>query len=83
MSTVNYGAELTEEESQAFRAKRLKEEIPKQIDDWLLRQAEGSAQRYLEAEQFLMDLDNLPWYKGWMWRIKTREFLRTRLKYNF
>jgi len=80
MSTTYYGGYFTEEESSIFR-ERLKN--TKQVDDWLLRRAEESQQKYLELEQFLMDLDDLPWYKTILIPYKIRAFLKTRLKYNF
>ena len=45
---------------------------------WLTEEVEGSTQRYMEAEDFIVELLNTPWYKRIFIGPKIIDFLKSR-----
>lgn len=57
---------------------------PEEKPDWLLTRAQATTDRYIEAEQFMMELAEMPWYQFRMFAgKKIAVFLESRKKYNF
>lgn len=52
-------------------------------NDWLMTRYEDTTERYIEAEQFIIELSKMPWYKMIFSYRKIINFLHTRSKYNF
>lgn len=48
---------------------------------WIFDKAETSTKRYIEAETFIMDIVDMPWYKKLFLNKKILFFLSTRKKY--
>ena len=50
---------------------------------WLMNKIECTSERYMEAEQMILNFARMPWYKRLWCRRKLLKFLKTRDKYNF
>jgi len=51
--------------------------------DWLMKKAEDCSTRYLEAEEFLMEVLKVPWWKKIFLTERILKFLKSRNKYKF
>ena len=61
-----------------------KDNLDDRKPDWLMTRMEQTTKRYIEAEQLLDKLAEMPWYKRIFARNRINEFLEdTRWKYVF
>jgi len=75
---------LTDEKtsSEAFRM-GLGTKLDKEGLEWLLSKLEKCSDRYIEAENFILEIMEMPWYKRIFIFNKIYQFFETRKKYNF
>ena len=59
------------------------ETIKKEKMDWVMTRYEDTNNRYIEAEQFIIELSNMSWYKRLFLNRKILKFLQSRNKFNF
>ena len=57
-----------------------KNEALEETIEWLATTAESSTKRYIEAEEFIMELYALPWYKRFTINSRIYNFMVGRLK---
>lgn len=51
--------------------------------NWLMKKTEDCSERYMEAEQFILELASMPWYKRAFSFWKIMKFINSRSKYKF
>lgn len=58
-------------------------EYNKEDLNWLMKKTEDCSNRYMEAEQFLIEIAKMKWYQKFFLTMKILRFLNSRKKYNF
>lgn len=58
-------------------------EYNKEDLNWLMQKTEDCSNRYMEAEQFLIEIAKMKWYQKFFLTMKILNFLNSRKKYNF
>lgn len=51
--------------------------------NWLMKKTEQCSDRYMEAEQFILELAEMKWYQRIFCARKIFKFLQSRSKYKF
>jgi hypothetical protein len=51
--------------------------------NWLMKKTEDCSERYMEAEQFILEIASMKWYHRFFLLKKILRFLESRNKYNF